>query len=94
MDVPARQSYTMAVVDPAERTATAGVTSLARSVAQVPGPAIAGALLLPLGLATPLIATGVLKIAYDLLLFRSFDAQPAPEERLRDDGPETEIAAL
>ncbi len=45
MDVPARQSYTMAVVEPRERTATAGVTSLARGIAQVPGPAIAGALL-------------------------------------------------
>ena len=46
MDIPARQSYTMAVVDPEERTATAGVTSLARSVGQVLGPALAGALLL------------------------------------------------
>ncbi len=41
-----------------------------------------------------LLPQSVLKITYDLLLFRSFDAQPAPEERLRDDGPETEIAAL
>jgi MFS family permease len=83
MDVPARQSYTMAVVEPAERTATAGVTSLARNVAQVPGPTIAGALLVPLGLGVPLIATGLLKITYDVLLFVLFRARPAPEERLR-----------
>ena len=84
MDVPTRQSYTMAVVDPAERTATAGVTSLARAIAQVPGPAIAGSLLVPLGLGVPLIATGVLKIGYDLALFALFRARPAPEEeRLR-----------
>ena len=80
MDVPARQSYTMAVVEPRERTATAGVTSLARGLAQVPGPAIAGAVLVPLGLGVPLIATGVLKITYDLLLFALFRSRPAPEE--------------
>ncbi len=80
MDVPARQSYTMAVVDPPERTATAGVTSLARGIAQVPGPAIAGALLVPIGIGVPLVATGVLKIVYDLLLFAMFKSRPAPEE--------------
>jgi len=83
MDVPARQSYTMAVVEPAERTAAAGVTSLARAFALVPGPAIAGALLVPLGLGVPLIATGVLKIVYDVSLFALFRTHPAPEERLR-----------
>jgi len=83
MDVPARQSYTMAVVEPRERTATAGVTSLARGVAQVPGPAIAGALLVPIGLGVPLVATGLLKIVYDLALFALFRSRPAPEERRR-----------
>ncbi|MGI8929109.1 MAG: MFS transporter [Candidatus Limnocylindrales bacterium] len=80
MDVPARQSYTMAVVEPRERTATAGVTSLARALAQVPGPALAGAVLVPIGLGIPLVATGMLKIAYDLLLFAMFKSRPAPEE--------------
>ena len=80
MDVPARQSYTMAVVDPDERTATAGVTSLARSVAQVPGPGLAGILLVPLGIGVPILAAGVLKIAYDLSLFALFRMHPAPEE--------------
>jgi MFS family permease len=80
MDVPARQSYTMAVVEPPERTATAGVTSLARGVAQVPGPAIAGALLVPIGIGVPLVATGILKIVYDVLLFALFKSRPAPEE--------------
>ncbi len=80
MDVPARQSYTMAIVDPAERTATAGVTSLARGIAQVPGPFVAGVLLVPFGLGVPLVATGVLKIAYDVALFALFRSRPAPEE--------------
>jgi len=81
MDVPARQSYTMAVVDPDERTATAGVTSLARSVGQVVGPALAGAILVPIGIGAPLIAGGVLKTAYDLSLYAFFRGRPAPEER-------------
>ncbi len=80
MDVPARQSYTMAVVDPDERTATAGVTSLARSVGQVLGPALAGALLVPLGIGAPLIASGLLKTAYDLSLYGFFRSRPTPEE--------------
>ncbi len=83
MDVPARQSYTMAVVDPDERTATAGVTSLARSSGQVLGPALAGALLVPLGIGVPLIAGGLLKTTYDLSLYALFRSRPTPEEALR-----------
>jgi MFS family permease len=80
MDVPARQSYTMAVVDPDERTATAGVTSLARSVGQVLGPALAGALLVPAGIGAPLVAGGILKTTYDLALYAFFRSRPTPEE--------------
>lgn len=80
MDVPARQSYTMAVVDPDERTAAAGITSLARSTAQVAGPGLAGVVFVPLALGLPLVATGVLKIVYDLALFALFRSRPAPEE--------------
>jgi MFS family permease len=80
MDVPARQAYTMAVVDPEERTATAGITSLTRSVGHMLGPALAGALLVPVGIGAPLIAGGVLKTAYDLSLFALFRSRPTPEE--------------
>ena len=80
MDIPARQSYLMAVVEPRERTATAGVTNLVRGAAQVPGPALAGPLVAIGGLGIPLIATGVLKIAYDVALFVLFRSRPAPEE--------------
>jgi MFS family permease len=83
MDVPARQSYTMSVVDPDERTATAGVTSLARSVGQVLGPALAGVLLVPAGVGVPLIAAGALKTAYDLSLYAFFSSRPTPEEAQR-----------
>ena len=42
MDVPTRQSYTMAVVDPDERSAAAGITTVARSLGAAISPAIAG----------------------------------------------------
>jgi MFS family permease len=87
MDVPARNSYVMAVVDPSERTATAGITSLARSGAQAAGPLVGGALLVPLGVGVPLIAAGILKATYDLLLFAAFRARPAPGEAAARTGP-------
>lgn len=92
MDVPTRQSYVMAVVDPVERTATAGITSLARSAAQSAAPLVAGVALAPLGLGAPLIACGVLKIAYDLALFGAFRSLPTPEEAVRSPGARTGAA--
>jgi predicted MFS family arabinose efflux permease len=74
MDVPTRQSYTMAVVDPDERSAAGGVTAIARSVgaaaAQQAAAPLYGASLLMGG--APLVIAGSLKIVYDLLLFASF----------------------
>lgn len=80
MDVPARNSYVMAVVPPAERPAAASVTSVPRSLAQGLGPLPAGYLL---GLSTfgwPLIIAGVLKASYDLLLLAVFARVRPPEE--------------
>lgn len=74
MDVPTRQAYTMALVAPAERTAAASVTSLARSAGSSASPVLSGLLLqgpfLALGL--PLLVAGALKSAYDLALWRVF----------------------
>lgn len=80
MDVPARQSYTMAVVRPEDRTAVAAVTNLAKSAAQTAGPMVAGTMLLPLGVGAPIILCGALKICYDLALYGGFRGRPAPEE--------------
>jgi len=82
MDVPTRQSYTMAVVEPDERSAAAGVTSIARTTGAAASPIIAGPLVANPALA-PLtfVIAGGLKIVYDLLLWRSFRAHPAPGER-------------
>lgn len=81
MDVPTRQAYTMALVDPEERTAAASVTSLARSVGSATSPVFSGLLLqgsvLVLGL--PFILAGALKAAYDLTLWSVFRRVPVPE---------------
>ena len=81
MDVPTRQSYTMAVVDPDERSAASGVTTIARSVGALISPTLSGALLaVPALTSAPFFLAGGLKIVYDLLLYRSFKAHPPPEE--------------
>jgi MFS family permease len=83
MDVPTRQSYTMAVVEPDERSAAAGVTGVARTTGAAISPSITGALLsYPLLLNVPFYLAGGLKIIYDVLLYRSFKATRPPEERV------------
>jgi MFS family permease len=77
MDVPTRQSYTMAVVDPDERSAAAGVTTIVRTAASAASPFLTGLLLQAALLSFPFFLAGGLKIIYDLLLYRSF-AQRAP----------------
>ena len=73
MDVPTRQSYTMAVVAPDERSAASGVTGIARSIGAAISPAFAGVFLAyPVLLSAPFLVAGGLKIVYDLLLYRSF----------------------
>ena len=79
MDVPTRQSYTVAVVSPDERAAASGVTAIARSLGAAAAPWVGGAFLLT-GAGAPFYIAGGLKIVYDLLLFRSFRAHKPPEE--------------
>jgi len=81
MDVPARQSYTMAVVSPDERSAAAGITGIARTTGSSLSPVIAGPLLARTGLANiPFFLSGGIKIVYDLLIYRGFRALRPPEE--------------
>jgi MFS family permease len=82
MDVPARQSYTMAVVDPDERSAAAGVTGIARTTGAALSPLIAAPLFAVPALASvPFFLAGGLKILYDLTLWRMFSKRRPPEER-------------
>jgi MFS family permease len=82
LDVPTRQSYTMAVVAPDERAAAAGVTGMARTVGASLAPVLAGPLYAIPALAwIPFAICGVLKIGYDLALWRAFSTVRPPEER-------------
>jgi len=82
MDVPARQSYTMAVVPAEERSAAGGFTGVARTTGAALSPLFAGFLFgRPSLISTPFFIAGTLKIAYDLLLYRSFRRLRPPEER-------------
>jgi predicted MFS family arabinose efflux permease len=81
MDVPARGAFVMSVVTPAERPAAASFTAVPRSLASALSPSLTGAMFAAGAMAAPLIACGVLKIAYDLALFAAFrrhERQEAP----------------
>ena len=80
MDVPARQSYVMAVVPPEERAAAASVTNVPRSLATALSPLLAGALLQRSTFGWPLVVGGLVKITYDLLLLAQFRRVRPPEE--------------
>ncbi len=81
MDVPTRQSYVMAVVEPEERMRASGITHLVRLAGWAIAPAFAGLFMSGVGLAVPLVIGAAVKIAYDCLLYLSFRRLPPPEER-------------
>jgi MFS family permease len=72
MDVPTRSAFVMSVVTPAERPAAASFTAVPRSLASAVSPSLTGAMFAAGAMATPLVACGVLKIAYDLALLAAF----------------------
>jgi MFS family permease len=81
MDVPARQSYTVSIVDPDERSAAAGITGVARTTGAALSPLIAAPLFAVPGLASvPFFLAGGLKIVYDVALWRLFSKRRTPEE--------------
>jgi predicted MFS family arabinose efflux permease len=80
MDVPTRQAYIAAMVDPAERTAAAAATNSARYVARPFGPLVAAALMRSVAIGAPWVAAGAIKSAYDIALWRVFSKVPLPED--------------
>ncbi|MEE8354374.1 MAG: MFS transporter [Candidatus Bathyarchaeia archaeon] len=80
MDVPTRQSYTMAIVKPEERSRVAGLINLPRSLTSALGPSIAGAIMQFMGPSVPFLIAGGLKAAYDLGLYFMFRNVKPPEE--------------
>lgn len=82
MDVPTRQSYTMAVVDPEERAASAGILSVARNVGAALAPLFTGAILAAPSLGLPFLLAGALKVIYDLWIFALFRSIKPSEEKI------------
>jgi MFS family permease len=81
LDVPTRQSYTMAVVDPDERAASAGIMSVARNGGAALAPIFTGSVLAAPALGLPFLLAGGLKIVYDLWIFALFRHIRPPEEK-------------
>jgi MFS family permease len=80
MDVPTRDSYIMAIVGPEERVAMASMQQLGRSAANTVGPSVATFMWTALSASAPLVASGVIKIGYDLSLWAVFRNVKPPEE--------------
>ena len=80
MDVPTSQSYTMAVVTPRERTAMASAIMVSRSAGAAAGPTVATALWAATSAGVPFVGGALVKIAYDLTLWRLFRSVKLPEE--------------
>jgi MFS family permease len=81
MDVPTRQSYTMAVVDADERAVSAGILSVARNAGAAVAPAFTGAILAAPSLGLPFLLAGGIKVVYDLWIFTVFRHVKPPEEK-------------
>jgi MFS family permease len=85
MDVPTRQAYVLALVQPQERTFASGITNLTRNISWAGASSVAGALMEYLGFSAPLFIGGGAKIAYDLLLYGSFRKVSPSGERTNSD---------
>jgi MFS family permease len=82
MDVPTRQSYTMAVVPAEERSAAGGFTGIARTAGAALSPLFVGFMFARSSwINVPFFLAGALKILYDLLLYKEFVSIPPVEER-------------
>jgi len=81
MDVPTRQSYLVAIVQPEERNAATSVTNVSRSIAATIPPSISGHFIEAAALAAPFVVAGSLKIAYDIAMYLSFRNIKPQEER-------------
>ena len=86
MDIPARQSYVVAMVRPEEKSIAASTTNVAKIMASSIGPIIAGGML-PLAALSPLVLAGALKIVYDATLYLNFRNLKPPEEESRPAPP-------
>jgi predicted MFS family arabinose efflux permease len=82
MDVPARQAYVVAMVEPEERVAAAAFTNTARYVSRPIGPAVSGILMQAVSVGSPFFVAGSIKAIYDVAIYFTFRRVP-----LRQEGP-------
>ena len=82
MDIPTRQSYSMAVVPPEARTATASMTNLGRTFAQTVSPGLAGFVAQTTFIGAPLIVGSSITLVYNVALYLTFRSIKAPEEEV------------
>lgn len=80
MDVPTRQSYTMAIVKPEERSRFQALLNLPRSVTMAIGPSIAAYIMQFVGISMPFLIAGAIKSFYDIALWFTFKDIKPPEE--------------
>lgn len=81
MDVPTRQSYTMAITPAESRTAMASLNNLGRNAAQTISPAVAGQLASVAFLGAPFLVGAATKLVYNGLLVWMFRGVKPPEEQ-------------
>jgi len=79
MDVPTRQAYVMALVEPDERTPAAAYTNTARYLTRPLGAVLAG-VAQSIGLGAPLVIAGTIKTVYDVALWRWFSRVTIPDD--------------
>ncbi|MBI2965555.1 MAG: MFS transporter [Chloroflexi bacterium] len=81
MDVPTRQSYAMAVVEPRERMAMAGIANVSRAVGRAASPALTGLLWSGAALSVaPFVVATAIKFGYNGALLLGFRDIRPPEE--------------
>jgi len=92
MDVPTRQAYIAALVDPDERTAAASYTNTARYATRSLGPVLAGvAQQAALGL--PFFIGGGVKAAYDVAIWAWFRRVPIDQAEVLPAGTDAVVSA-
>ncbi len=80
MDVPTRQSYVAAMVQPHERPFASAITNVTRTAGWAAASSLSGVAMQNIAFSAPLVLGGTLKIVYDILLYRSFRHLKPPEE--------------
>ena len=80
IDVPARDSYIMSVVQPYERVAMGSIHIVGRSITGTIGPTLSTGVLQAIAFSAPLVGSALVKVTYTLSLYFMFRNVKAPQE--------------